>query len=151
MSGRDLHEKQRSFKMTSKIAINCNAPPQFDINAATLRCVDVLPFDMKARYDDPTRDEPYDSTDPTHIIRDDNLKGRLSPEALLAWAVAGAVKWYKVGLTNRPDCCQQCTNSVVAENDVIGNLADEHLVAADGRRLEFKAARVNITAPLMPP
>ena len=64
----------------------------------------------------------------------------LSPEALLAWAVASAVKWYQVRLTNRPECCQQCNQSVLAENDVIGSWVFEHVERADGRSLEMKAA-----------
>jgi putative DNA primase/helicase len=146
VSGRKLHENQRSFENKSKMFINSNDPPDIRCDDAVMRRLIALPCDMEARFDDPECDMPYDKNNTHHVIKNINLKQDLlkhSVGAFLAWVVEGAFEWYKTGLGTVPPCCKMLVKQIQEENDIIAEWLDERCERVMGAELPVKVAKAN--------
>ena len=75
---------------------------------------------------------PFDVTIPTGEI-DQELPAKLLAEAegILAWCVAGAVRWYRDRL-HKPEAVRQATQGWRNENDALGRFVDERCVTEEG-------------------
>lgn len=106
------------FKPTAKIWITANSLPSIgETEDGIWRRLRHITWDVKI-------------TDP-----DETLKGTLHQpehlEAVLAWAVAGAVEWYANGL-QEPVCIQAAGDAYRADEDTLGTfLAEETFTAPD--------------------
>lgn len=111
---RQLYEEFFEFKPQHKIFLAANHKPIVkEQTLAFWRRMRLIPFDVTV----PVKD------------RDKRLPKKLRAElpGILAWAVAGCVKWQEQGL-HEPRAVKQATRSYRDENDLLGEFIDRHAV-----------------------
>jgi len=127
---RQLYAKEyESFVPVALPILLCNHKPAIDVeDDAMLRRIKVVPFNnIYTTPEDVNR--PYDKDNPTHRLKDPNLRAKLltveAQEQLLIWLVQGAVKWYKEGLGPQPASMINAFKDYRAENDKLQMFLDE--------------------------
>jgi putative DNA primase/helicase len=144
VSGRNLHENQRSFINMCQLLVNSNGPPECKCDDAMMRRLIAMPCDMEARFDDPECDMPFDEKNPRHVKRDQGLKERLSVGAFMAWVVEGAFDWYEnKGLGTVPKCCLLLKKQIQDENDLLADWLEERCERQVGAEVPVKVAKAN--------
>lgn len=106
LSARRLYGEPFTFSPTAKILLRTNHRPDFeDSGDGMWRRLHLLPFCQSF----------------TGEQRDDTLADKLRGElpGVLAWAVQGAVQWYRQGL-NPPPTVRAATTAYKSENDHLG-------------------------------
>ena len=113
---RHLYKGEFEFLPTFKLMLIANDAPHIDADdAAMWRRVIRIPFE---------RTIPKE-------LRDSNLKAslvdpKIGGPAVLAWIIAGAREWQRVGL-KVPACIDAATDALRAEMDVFSEFADDRL------------------------
>jgi len=133
MTGRHLYQKEITWNVSHSLFVTSN----YDLNVnesddGTWRRLAKVPF-------------PYSYVDvpaaPHERLKDRSLSGRLATrsarEACLAWLVAGAVRWYREGLSdlNTPETVRAATLAWRGESDVVLKFFTEMLVPAEGSHI----------------
>lgn len=116
MTARALHENQFTFDITHKVWLMTNHKPCLDhLDEAVRGRLHLIPFEM--RWNRPGHPDP----DPKLPTGDKTLSERLKAEAagILAWLVAGAVRYYQEGL-EPPAEVAGLTNTYFKDQDVLG-------------------------------
>lgn len=129
---RPLYKDFLEFEPTHLPVLLCNRRPRINVNdPAMMRRVLVVPFTNVYTSPD-SRDNPYDSHNPNHRLRDDLLPARLLSEdgqaQLLTWLVRGAVAWYASGLGKMSDAIGQAFDNYREENDTLSAFIAERCV-----------------------
>lgn len=130
ITGRHPYGRAFSFEPTHTIIVTSNRRPGFsrmDADRGTFRRLTVVPFD------NPIPDDQDDKTFGT------KLKEAESAEAILAWAVEGAIEFLAAG-RNFPSCAavEEATSSVIDDADVFGEWLQQMIVADEGGRIDQK-------------
>lgn len=111
------YENPFSFMETHKLWIDANHKPVIrGTDAAIWNRLLTIPFTVTIPHAEIDRDLP--------------AKLMAEAEGILAWAVAGAVRWYRDGLP-RPDEVKQAVSEYRAEMDQVGRFVDERCVTAE--------------------
>lgn len=127
MSARYMHRNPVSWTTTHTLFITTNHALEFDqVDNAVKRRVRLFRFD-KQYVDSPT--------EPNHVKRDPLLRDRLMKgsegqhEAILAWAIEGAVRWFANGqqMPSEPESLMRARERWESESDVLGNFCEEFL------------------------
>lgn len=121
MRGKLLYQEPFEFRPVCKLWVSANDQPRIeDYGEAMWRRIVPIPF--LAHFTDATRD--------------DDLEGKLQAEApgILAWAVRGAMRWYRERLRVEPDSIRDSREEYKADNDVIGRWVSEHCSLGDGKK-----------------
>jgi putative DNA primase/helicase len=116
MTARALHENQFTFDITHKVWLMTNHKPCLDhLDEAVRGRLHLIPFEM--RWNRPGHPDP----DPKLPTGDKTLSERLRAEAagILAWLVAGAVRYHQEGL-EPPAEVAGLTNTYFKDQDVLG-------------------------------
>jgi putative DNA primase/helicase len=109
ITARGVYEKTCEFMATHKIWIMTNHKPIIrGQDGGIWRRIKLIPFSISFK-DNGTLDEGLKD----QLLTKDSLEG------VLAWAVAGAVEYYKTGL-NDPICVIEATEKYRKESDTIG-------------------------------
>lgn len=116
-----LYKEVLNFLPSHLPILLCNRKPHVDItDKAMLRRIIVIPF-VNTYTDPDSKQIPYDTNNPTHRLRDNQLEDKLTSEdgqeQLLTWLVAGAQSWYDQGLGRMPPAVGQAFDSYCQEND----------------------------------
>jgi len=117
VTGRDLHEKTRSFTPYFKIVLLTNHKPVVSNDYAVERRLVLIPFSAKF-VTNPT--EPNDRLLDKH-------KGEMLMKNLdifFVWLVKGCIKYYKDGLNEMPSVMAEAKKEYYQENDEIGEFID---------------------------
>jgi putative DNA primase/helicase len=121
MTARGLHEAPVTFMSTHKLWLMTNHLPRVDhMDEATKGRLNAIPFDMK--WNRPGEARP----DPSLPNADKTLMDTLATESegILLWLIAGAVKYYKEGLSPPPEVAQ-FTNSYIESQDQLARWLGE--------------------------
>ena len=118
-----LYREFMEFQPTHLPILLCNRRPRVNVNdQAMMRRIVVIPFTNIYTSTD-SKTNPYDSANPHHRLRDNDLEAKLSSqegqEQLLSWLVRGAVAWYQRGLGAMPEAVGQAFDSFHQENDTL--------------------------------
>jgi putative DNA primase/helicase len=116
VTARYMHQDQFTFQPRFKLVFSGNHRPRLDsADEAIARRVHLVPFTHK-----PTK-------------KDKTLKVALRDEyqAVLAWAIEGAVKWYERGL-EAPACVRLATSEYLENEDSFGRWIDDCLIPGHG-------------------
>jgi P4 family phage/plasmid primase-like protien len=116
---RKLYSAQREFLPKFQLVFQTNHRPEFSNDDGINRRALEIPFDNKIE------DDPKAKLDP-------GLKNRLAEDvkvkkAVLAWIVAGCVKWRQTGL-QPPPCVLEATADLMRQNDVLAEFAGDCLI-----------------------
>lgn len=115
MRGRGIYEKEREFRNQAKIVFAFNsAPPMPTTDSGMERRLWVWPFN-NARAKD-----ARDYTVKSHLLESD--EGR---KAVLAWVVAGAVRYLALEKYPTPEFVQSRTKELWEDNDIIARFVEE--------------------------
>ena len=137
ITGRQLHQQQRSFEQTAKLLGLTNHMPVIEGGNAVKRRVKMFPFDAKFYYEEEADEKiKYDSEDVTHFVRDDSLKGNVDIlPAFFAWVIEGARLFYESGLGETPECCDTLRREFEQANDKVQSWINNSCDIADEKGL----------------
>lgn len=123
VSGRCLNQKveRTGFAPTHTMIVNCNDLPGMNMRKnnnkrrARPMCADSFA----------TKD--YDSSNPRHVERDDDLEDKLRqiPDACGSYLVECAYEWYQHGLGEEPKCCAELRTSIEEDNDYLTEFIED--------------------------
>jgi phage/plasmid-associated DNA primase len=134
ITARQLHKIQEEFELIAKIlGLTNHMVELLEFTIAMKRRLITLPFDAQFRVKDDADEElRYDENNPTHFIRDDTLKSQEGlVDALFAFGVEGAVKFYKDELGQVPDCCNVLKREFEKANDKVQGWIDTECDVSD--------------------
>jgi len=127
---RSLYQSEREFRPTHQFWFQTNYRPGFDsTDSGNKRRYIEIPFDNDL------------TTDPL-VKFDGKLKIRMRQDkdflkAVLAWAVVGAVEWYKNGL-QIPGSVQAATAALFAQNDFLSDFLRERCIVDPEEKVPVK-------------
>jgi putative DNA primase/helicase len=127
---RGLYQSEREFRPTHQFWFQTNYRPGFDsTDSGNKRRYIEIPFDNDL------------AADPL-VNFDSKLKIRMCQDteflkAVLAWAVAGAVDWYKHGL-QIPESVKAATAALFAHNDFINDFMNEMCIVDSHEQVSVK-------------
>ena len=119
ISGRGLYEatNKTGFRPSHLIMVNCNELPQLRVRKENMiRRVRALPALCKSKLQ-----KDFEESDPTHVLRDDDLEEKLTAAACGAYMVECAFEWYEHGLGEEPQCCLQLKESIADNTDYLSD------------------------------
>ena len=142
ITGRQLHQQQRSFEQTAKLLGLTNHMPAVEGSNAVKRRVKMFPFDAKFYYEEESDAKiRFDSEDVTHFVRDDSLKDNAEVlPAFFAWVIEGARLFYEGGLGETPACCDTLRREFEQANDKVQSWINNSCNVMDEKGLYSAAA-----------
>ena len=132
MTARAMRQDFVTWKTTHSLFISTNPrPPVKETDWGSWRRLAMVEFPLEYT-DDPTKD--YHRPKDLHLLQrlEDNTDGQ--HEAILAWLVAGAVRWYDNGrrFPTMPLTVKQTTQRWRSRSDQIGQFIEQYLEPAPG-------------------
>ena len=138
---RRLYQEPFTMKVMHTQVLCTNSLPKFDVDdAAMRRRIVVVPFDMQFKDAD-----ALDAANPLHRPADPELKARLMAddltEQLLSWLVSGCRDFYAGGRAPpaKPPRVKRAEAEYTEDNDVLGQLLEEHCTIGQGLQVEAVA------------
>ena len=124
ITSKALYKEFTEFQPTHLPILLCNQRPHINIHdAAMMRRIVIVPFTNIYTSPD-SKSNPYDSTNPSHRLRDDTVVQRLTAkegqQQLLTWLVEGAKQWYEKGLGKMSEQISRAFDDYRSENDLLG-------------------------------
>jgi P4 family phage/plasmid primase-like protien len=130
--GRYMRMDNVEWTATHTVFVTTNHPLEFEnLDNGVMRRVRIFPFE-KEYVDNPT--------DPNHMKKDLELRERIMQgqegqhEAILAWAVKGAVRWFKAGrkMPPEPASLAVAREAWQKDADVVGAFFEEYMEPSEG-------------------
>lgn len=128
LSYRKLYSEEEEIQMSSKFLIATNEIPCFSNTEAMTRRLVFIPFDATF-----VNKERYDENNKSHKLKAPmkEVKEMLSPEKLLKWLVLGSMKYYKEGLSKRPEIVKKFTSKIIQEVDTFSKYFQEETILTE--------------------
>lgn len=132
ISARKMRQDFWEFMPTHKIILCTNHEPRVSDDYAIWRRLVMIPFTVQ--FWNPEKGE----SGPPELQRDNDLPERLKRclKGILAWAVRGAVEWYKNGL-EIDDRSKAATASYRERHNYFGRFVDERCLTGEQYRVKF--------------